>query len=744
VLDFGLAKFVGEAESARLQNPNSRLNGSRPGLVMGTVPYMSPEQARGMIVDARTDIWAFGCVLYEMLTGCQAFTGKSTTEVIAKIVEGSPDWDLLPAATPHATRMLIEAALNKDPQQRLQHIGDTRVFLNHRRSITVKPAANRTWGWKSSAAVVVILLGTLLRFQITAPGIRNPSLTVSPDGQHIAYVAATAGRPPSIWIRASGAVTAEPLSGTENAGNGLFWSPDGDYLGFFAEGKLKTVSVAGGPPKVLTNADTWAVNSPVAWNRDGVLLMAAHFTGLTPGLYRHSERDGPPVRVTNPDPTRGESGHFYPQFLPDGRHFLYYAPTAIDGGVGAAGGGAVYVASMDSTQTVHLMDIGAQPLSDAPPIYVEPGYLLFGRNRTLMAQRFDARKLALVGDAIAIAEQVIGRSFSASATVLAYRTATLGTISDSSALNELSWFDRKGKRIGQAGPPGWYGMLDVSPNGRRLAVERSEDSNRDITVIDLERNISSRLTFDAAVDRAPVFTSDGSRIIFSSGRAGSNNLGYNLFQRAADGSGADQLLFSGDHGELVFPEDVSSDGRYLVFTRYRSSFDLWVMPLSGGGKPFLYREAADGAQVSPDGRWLAYHTRESGIHQVYIQTFPDPSAGRWQVSSKGGLAPKWRSDGKELYFLALDGQFMAVPVKADNSLEFDAPSPLFQTQHVPLPPSTISVPPRDFDRLYDVTPDGQRFLMITPVPSSGVGSVKATDSAPITVIVNWTSALNRQ
>ncbi len=750
VLDFGLAKALGgKAPKTDLSNSPTVVSGSMPGIVFGTAAYMSPEQAKGKEVDARTDIWAFGCILYEMLTGRQAFDGETATDIIAKIVAGQPNLDLLPRDTPSSLRLLLTAAFNKEAPQRLQHIGDMRLFLDEKifpvtASKSATPTGRRLW--LITAALVLALAAALIpaalyfrrapvetsqiRFEMPAPGMVAGlgmaglgNLTISPDGQRVAYVAMIEGKR-AVWIRPISAVTAQQLPGTENAA-GLFWSPDSRYLAFFADGKLKKIDASGGPAQTLCDA---ILTVPGTWSRDGAVL----FTKAGPFVIgRVSASGGEATPVTVVDASRQDLGNVAPQFLPDSRHFLYH-------GLSAAGELTLYLGSLDSKSTTELMAMGTAS-TGSPAIYVAPGYLLFRRNRTLMAQAFDKKRLALLGEAIPLAENVeIGFSASENG-VLVYRKAGQ---SDQAGGSQLVWFDRNGKQAGQVGTAANYGNLELSPDDRRVAVD-IQGPNRDIWMIDIARAVSARITFDPAADWPPVWAPDGSHIVFSSNRSDNgvtSALSNKLYQKSSSGVGTDELLFAGNPNELVYPEDWSSDGRYILFARVKlpgaTADDLWVLPLFGDKKPFPFLQSSFWqveSQLSPDGRWLAFTTNESGTYQIVVQPFPDPSGGKWQVTAKDGIEPKWRRDGRELYYLSLDGKLMAVPVKGDHTFEAGQPSPLFQS------PLNVT-PPRPVVHHYDVTADGQRFLFISPVTPAP----SETNSVPITAVVNWTAGLNKK
>jgi Tol biopolymer transport system component len=746
VLDFGLAKAFAEggADSSLSHSP-TKVSGSIAGVVMGTAAYMSPEQARGKVVDARTDIWAFGCVLFEMLTARQTFAGETATDVIARILEGQPQWDRLPAETPIPIRLLLEAALNKDAKQRLQHIGGSRVFLN-RSSTSLdlpRPAVAHSAGtrrvWPASAALAIVLVAAIvptvlyflrspadameMRFEISAPalGSRGLSIAVSPDGRLIAYIAASEGKM-AIWIRPIGSLTARVLAGTENADQ-VFWSPDGRNLGFTADGKLKRVDVSGGSPTILGQS------GPIgggAWSRAGDII----FTGassIAAGISRIAAGGGNIEQITTPDASRAEVGHIGAQFLPDGRHFTYHAFSP-----GSPPKFTTYIGSLDSKEPPRLLmtaDATAAPPPAGMPTYVEPGYMMFARAGTLMAQPFDVRRFEFTGEPAAVAEGVLGFAASDNG-VLIYQKAV------GAGLQQLQWIDRAGAAKGNVGPPAdyWQG-LELSPDGRRVAFSMLTAGDIEVWVLDLERGVPNRLTFEPGFDNGPLWESDGSRLVWGTSRDG-GAVTNKFYRKSSSGVGTEEKLYAGSPDEATYSGDLSLDGRHLVFLHNsvaRFVHAIWYLPLSGDRKPVTYLDTAFSniqPQLSPDGRWLAYATNESGTYQIVVRTFPDPNGGRWQVTANGGIEPRWRRDGRELYYIGPDGKLMAVPISAGNVFQTEAAIPLFQTPFTQL--AGIPYPIR-----YDVSADGQRFLMTVPADN-------ALSATPIVAIVNWTAALRKQ
>jgi Tol biopolymer transport system component len=527
------------------------------------------------------------------------------------------------------------------------------------------------------------------------------TVTVSPDGRRLAFIATDATGKRLLWVRPLDSLAAQPLAGTDNAIY-PFWSLDSRFIGFFAGGKLKKIEVTGGPPSTLCNALNGRGG---AWNRDDVIILAPD---NRTGLSRVSAAGGEPSPVTTLDSSRQESTHRFPQFLPDGRHFLYFARSI------QRENNAIYAGSLDQPPAKRIIS------TDTNVAYAPPGYLLFTRDTALMAQAFDVTSLALTGAPFPVAEQV-GRIrtnneayFSVSETgVLVYKSSDAGN-------TQLVWFDRSGKQLGAPGPPGEYVFPALSPDEKRVAMDRddAQTGTFDIWLLDLARGIPSRFTFDPANDVYPVWSPDGSRIVFGSNRDGA----YGLYQKSSSGAGSEEAISK--PSERKYPTDWSLDGRFILYTQLSPDtlWDLWVIPLFGDRQPipFLQTKFNETSGVfSPDGKWIAYESDDSGSSQVWVQSFP--AGSKWQVSSEGGSLPRFRRDGKELFYLAANGKLMAVEVKANPSgLEFSAPKPLFDAH------STAR---------YAVTGDGQRFLMSTPVEES--------TTAPITVILNWTAEAKR-
>jgi Tol biopolymer transport system component len=720
VLDFGLAKMLEPAAASTSVSlpPTITTPGvTRRGVVLGTAAYMSPEQARGKPSDRRSDVWAFGCVLYEMLTGTRAFDGAEITDVLAAVVRDEPDWSRLPAGTPPSIRRLLRRALTKDRRQRLADIADARLELDETTQDPPAPGAagparrDRERWWAALVMTLLLALAAtgmrvwrapqsdmrVAQFVLPPPsgGRLDWAQPISPDGRVLAMIAVTEGKP-QIWVRPIDAAAARPLPGTEGATRS-FWSPDSRRLAFFNSGDLKEVGIDGSGLRTISRGPF----RDGAWSRDGTILLGGQ-RGRP--LMRVSERGGEPVaetKLAEPD----ELSHDYPEFLPDGRHYVYM----IRSGSGSRPEDFnSYVGTLGSTERRPLPGIRAAAK------YSPTGHLLFLRGQSLMAQAFDAARLELSGDPFLISDQAAGGR---TAPFALSENGTLAFISGP-AETKLTWFDRAGTLLGQAGTLGVYENPSLSPDGHAVAFDRAFK----IWMLDLDRGVVSRITSNTASDRQPVWSPDGRVLVFSSNRGGFEG----IYERTI-GASDDRLLFRSDAPAL--PWDWSRDGRYVAFT---SGGDIWALPRFGDPKPFQvtssrFLELA--ATFSPDGRWIAYQSDQStgitrsGEGDVFVQSFPSGDVVR-QISTGGGFAPRWSVDGKELSYVADDGILMAVAVTSrPASLEYGAPRPLFR-------------PP------FNMTPLAQRARY--SVGSNGRYLTRlASSEMSITIILNWFEQLKR-
>jgi eukaryotic-like serine/threonine-protein kinase len=746
LLDFGLAKSAAPAVPAGVNTESLLPTGlTMEGTILGTCQYMAPEQIEGRDADARSDIFAFGALLFEMMTGRVAFEGGSRAGVISAILKDEPlPVSLVQPAAPPALDRIISTCLAKDPDDRYQSARDLVRDLRwvasgssdqgaSHRTVVATARSNRI-AWLVAAALTggVIAVAAMemrrasaplpaagqTRFTIPPPEnasfaapLRGGSgvavqLAVSPDGRHIVFVA-RAGNTYQIWLRPVGTLAATQIPGTEG-GTRPFWSPDSRSIGFFADGKLKTVQIAGGPPIVVCDAPFGTGGS---WSRDGVIVFAPG--PAQGGLMRVSSSGGIPAVATTLDKANGEDVHRWPYFLPDGQHFLY---TAITGTCCPA-----------STPAVIRMASLEEPGSDATLFQAESsvsyasGYLIFAQDDTLMARPFDPDTRELRGDAFPLAERIsregsryVGASVSQNGVLVYAQTGA-------DAGRQLTWFDRGGHVVGTVGDPAPYAGLALAPDERRVAVtlETGSPENVDIWLIDIARNIRSRLTVHPGGDVSPLWSPDGTRLVFQSSRS---RQPVAMRQASASEPGTDELFLEGPGNFTMSPSGWSADGRFIAYTVRGAN--VWVLPLFGDRKPFAFANTPfieTSAVFSPDGRWIAYVSNEGGPADVYVQAFPGPGT-KIQVSTSGGSHPVWRPDGRELFYLGPDGTLMSVPIRTVRSIEAGAPQALFQTRAWRF----------TFNQIYAATKDGQRFLVnASPQPSS--------TSLPLTVVINWTS-----
>ncbi|HET6892579.1 MAG TPA: protein kinase [Pyrinomonadaceae bacterium] len=740
ILDFGLAKLTQlDGNQSQTEIPTRRVD-TDPGVVMGTVGYMSPEQLKGRPVDKRSDIFSFGAILYEMLSGRRAFHGESAAETMSAVLREDPAElsDSNKNVSP-ALERLVNHCLEKNPEARFHSARDLAFALDAlsgsspTSSQTVAMPAlpsrrvtRRDWILGSVAAVAVIvavvlavvLVSQFRRVSTEMHAVRlfiNPpdktsfgSFAISPDGLRLVFVATDPSGKNLLWVRALESTDAQPLSGTDEAVD-PFWSPDSRFIGFFAGGKMKRIEATGGPVRTLCIA---AVPRGASWNRDGVIIFAP-----TPNdpLYRISADGGEPTFLTKLDPSRQEASHRWPYFLPDGHHFLYSV-------LGGPQGQGIYVSSIDAKETRRLLDV-----RDTVVAYAEPGYLLYRREASLLAQAFDAKKLELTGHSFPVAEQV---GFEASTFQTYFSVSQTGVLAYSSGnygLTQLNWVDRSGKELGTIGQPRSYYIRPwVSPDGKRMAVDGPDmQGNRDIWLIDLVTGDPTRFTFDPSTELFPVWSWDGSRIVFASDREGPRH----LYLKNANGAGKEELLLKSEANKI--PMDWSPDGRFILYVVNdpKTKIDLWLLPLFGDQKPFTFLQTNANerlARFSPDGRWIAYVSDESGTNEIYVRTFPD-SGGKWQVSTNGGYHLAWAHNGKELFYVSTDKKMMAVDVKGEGTtFQRGTPKALFD-RRIP----SFNTPLAQFA----VGADDKKFIVANPVADN--------TSVPITVVLNWTADLKR-
>ncbi len=758
VLDFGLAKALAPEQDSsptpKSQSPTitspAMLTGL--GIVLGTAAYMAPEQAKGRPADKRSDIWAFGCVLYEILAGRRPFDGEDMTEVLGAVVRLEPAWEALPSTVPAPVRTLLKQCLVKDRRRRVGDMAAVLFVLEHQAGvapIVQVPSRSNRIAWivaaLSTITMIVTALVALRMSRVTPPASdpiqfsiappektffggpaaggtgRAAQLAISPDGRNIVFVAG-AQSAFQLWLRPLASAESRPIQGTEGSAF-PFWSPDSQFVGFFAGGKLKKVAIAGGPPVELSDAPagrggSWAPNNVIVFDR-----------ALGSGLFRVSSGGGVPTAITKL--ADGEDAHRWPHFLPDGRHFFYTAVTGTC--CPPATPGTIKIGSLDENEPAAALLRG-----DSSALYAF-NRMLFARDQTLMAVPFDPDRRQMVGDALPVTAPVStegSRYVSASVS----ENGTLVYASGGAVNTQLTWFDRAGKILGTLGD-GWVDVnLSLSPDERQIALALRSGSaqNLDVWTIDLVRNLRNRVTTDARPEGWPVWSPKGTTIVFGGGSRGLAGPPEKarLVQTSVNGTGVQEVLLEAEGtpsrpcGVLqcsVAPTDWSADGRFVLYTltgTFPSTSDIWALPLFGERKPFpvIQTEFSEGQGVlSPDGRWIAYTTDETGQPNVHIQPFLRPG-GKHRISPNGGRNPHWRADSRELFYLDAAGAMTAVPIDLTAGSPAGLPTMLFSAGAV----ST--------NNMYAVTKDGQRFLVNKP---------ESAAATPLTVIVNWISTLRR-
>jgi serine/threonine-protein kinase len=781
ILDFGLAKALDtavaavsdrrpgeDAQSGSLQNsPTLSIAATQAGVILGTAGYMSPEQAKGKAVDRRADIWAFGCVLYEMLSGRKVFEGETTTDVLAAVVRAEPEWNALPATTPVTIQRLLRRCLIKDAKQRLRDIGEARIVIEETLAGDVgadgiRPAEGergstslmarlrspslsevegtalslskgrsplRSWRrflpWALAAVSTFVLAVLTIRnaMRPPQPAIPNttrvtvllpetdhlalgltPALAMSPDGMRLVY-AANRGGSTQLYLRSLDRFEATPIPGTEGAGS-PFFSPDGQSLGFSAEGKLKKVSLGGGAPLTICSVTasrgaTWGPNDTIIYTPSNAIS----------GLFQVSAAGGTPKPLTVPDRTKGEYGHRWPEILPGGKAVLFTVWTGV-----SLDEARIAVLSLDTGKQRLLVEGGTYAR------YAPSGHLVYVRAGELLAVPFDLERLEVTGPPVSILQGVSMRPLTGAAEFAFSANGSFAYVPGGPRGGEraLLWVDRKGAAQPLPAPPRGYTTPRLSPDGQRVALG-IEDLNAGLWLYDLPRGTLSRL-IKSAVFPYPVWTPDGQRLTLRV------NPDSNLYWMPTDGSGAAERLTTSENAQ--YPGSWSPDGQVLAFTELdpTTGFDIWLLSLEGDRKPKPFLRTASnefGPVFSPDGRWLAYVSDESGRPEIYVQPFSGPGA-KWQISTEGGTEPTWARNGRELFYRNGDKLMMAA---VETKPVFSAAKPILLFEgHYEIGLSGVED--------YDVAPDGQRFLMIKTV---------AQEAPPthVNVVLNWSDELRR-
>ena len=752
VLDFGLAKaFAGNAASDDPSNsPTLSIAATMHGVILGTAAYMSPEQARGKIVDKRTDIWAFGCVLYEMLTGKQAFQGENVTEILAVVVMKEPAFDALPAKTPPAIRTLLIRCLRKDRRQRLPDAGAVRIEIEEALAApltAVAATAPATRGWRERFTQVAALTMTLIAiafavgFVLRAPKPPQPmrlsaeigadaslytdsgsSAILSPDGRRLALVASGADQKQRIYARSLDQLQATALSGTEGARD-PFFSPDGQWIGFFADGKLKKISVQGGAAVTLCDVGDDRGGS---WGTDGTVVFTKDTASA---LSKVSSAGGTPQPLTTLDKQADERTQGWPQVLPGSQAVLFTSNT--QGNYYEDADIVVYSIASGQRKTVERGGFYARYLASGHVVYMHEG--------TLFAVPFDLKRLEVTGQPAPILEGVVTATINGGAQFSFSDAGNLVYVAGRGSQNvSIYWMDHEGKFQPLRETPGGYYNPAFSPDGKRLALEIFDGKRRDIWVYEWERDTLTRLTFGGEGNAYPAWTPDGQRIVYSSQEKGG---APNLWWIRADGVGDAQRLTQSKN-LAQFQESWSPDGKVLAFRQLNSGTgnDIMTLPIEGneksGWKPGEPKPFVNSAfneiepAFSPDGRWLAYRSDESGSFEVYVRPFPGPG-GKWQVSTGNGFFPRWSRNGKELFYRTRDSKIMVAPYTAyGDSFRADKPQ--------------LWSPGQFTDRglgfyNFDLHPDGKRFAVL-----KATGTEQAAAVNKVSFIFNFFDELRRR
>jgi Tol biopolymer transport system component len=737
VLDFGLARGGGGTGTGSDPNlthsPTLTHAATRAGVILGTAAYMSPEQARGRTLDRRTDIWSFGCVLYECLTGRPLYEGETVSDLIARILEREPDWAALPANTPVRVRELLKKCLRKDPKARLRDIGDARLELSEAFApmagsdaspSTIAPARSSKWPWIVAAAGVALAVASFvlrpaptvevantMRVSVPLPrglevSLEVPDITISPDGRTIMFAAIDSSGTTRLYLRPLDAATARVLPGTEGAVI-PFWAPDNRQIAFFAGGDLKRMALTDDQPQVICR-----VQSPRggAWGPDNIIVFAPAGSGP---LMQVPASGGTPAPATTLDEKNGEKAHRFPQFLPDGKHFLYVALPEKEGGL------ETRVATLDGT-------VGAPLLAaTGRATYAAPGYLVFLRNESVLAQRFDASSLKLLDEPRVLRD--LGdatNQYSGSPAVEVSRDGVLIQREVRARDTRITLLDRSGRTIRTLPlPTGRYSELEYSPDGTRLAFTHGRGSGVDdhVWVVDVARGVATRISFDSIFDTSPIWTPDGRRVVWGSHR----QAGRNFYWRAADGTGTEELIADVPN---IFNDPCSIVGNEMIYRSLsgETNEDIWVLPLTGERtpKPLIQTRFNEyDAALSPDGKWLAYRGDDSGRFEIYVVAYPSLE-GKVRVSTAGAaptsntvvVGMRWRGDGREFYYIGGDARtMMVVPIEGGDTFRFDTPRPLFR-----IPRETMAV---------DCAPDGQSFAVSVPAQSES--------RSILNLVMNW-------
>ena len=739
VLDFGLAKAMepaGTTSSSVSMSPTITTPAmTQAGMILGTAAYMSPEQAKGRTVDRRADVWAFGAVLFEMRSGHRVFAGEDISDTLANVLKTEPEWSRLPAAVSPRVRLALRACLQKDPKQRLADVQDVRLALEGAFETAAPRTAAPAPPWRRVALVgaAALVMGVALasvvawsamralpapvvRTEITTAGAVALSLqgvdrdlAVTPDGSRIVYRGVN-----QLLVRQLDQLTPTALTGL-GAPRGVFISPDGQWVGFFdGQTALKKAAITGGPPVTVVTVD--GAPRGATWAPDGTIVFA---TGSATGLQRVSASGGDATVLTTPNRQGGEADHLWPEFLPGGQAVLF---TITPSG-GLLDNAQVAVLDLRTNMQTILVRGGHHAH------YVPSGHLVYAAGGTLRAVAFDLARLAVVGTPAPVLEDVRTTGNGGVDAVVAGNGTLVYVQSDlASTQRSLVWVDRMGREEPISAPTRAYVNAQLSPDGTKVALD-IRDQEQDVWIWDLARETLQRLSFDTGLNRGPVWSRDGQRVAFTRAL----DTAEEVYWQAADGSGVAEALTEKSTVPMM-PSDFSPDGTMLLYKPTAAPVDIWMVPVAGprtAGVALLNGPANESnPTVSPDGRWLAYQSDESGQNEIYVRPFPNVNTGRWQISTRGGTRAQWSPDGRELFFYVgagARGTLMAVPVESGSAFRAGVPRMLFQGNY---PAPNIG------GRLYDVSRDGQRFLMIKGEDAESV-------PRHLTVVQNWLEELKR-
>jgi eukaryotic-like serine/threonine-protein kinase len=748
VLDFGLAKAfdrepnaIDSSQSPTVTSPAM----TRVGVILGTAAYMAPEQARGRLADRRSDVWSFGCVVYEMLTGRRAFEGADVTDVLVSVISKEPNWTILPAAIPASIRKLLRRCLEKDRKARLPDIGVVRLEIDDTLAeptqdiATLAGRRDRSWRGPTPVAAIALTIAAasgLAAWRVVRPSTAavvrltvappmgevvgttipsDPDVTISADGTRIVYVGSGGeANVQQLYVRSLDQLEVRPLQGLGTP-RSPFLSPDSSWVGFFDGTALKKVSVNGGPAVTIRDLGTTQLRG-ASWSDDNTIIFATAAQGT--GLLRIPANGGEPEVLTRPDLQKGELDHIWPEVLPGGDAVLFTI-LPIVGGIENA---QIAVVDLRTREPKILVAGGSNPH------YVPTGHLVFGLAGTMRAVAFDIGSLEARSEPLPVVQQVVTKSMGPGNFAIAQNGTLVYIAGEAQRVGQtLVWVDRQGREQAIKAPSRAYTYPRLSPDGTKAAISVLDQEN-DVWVWDFKRETLTRLTFDPGLDRMPVWTPDGRRIVFSSQRAGADD----IFWQAADGTGPVERLTDSTNTQ-EFPTSFAPDGTRLVFRRGtpNGASDIGMLSLGSERRVTVLMEtpfAEWNAEVSPNGRWVAYQSSESGRDEIYVRPFPNVESGRWQVSTGGGTRPLWARNGRELFYLVGQGRLMSVSLQPDETFLFGNPQVVFDGPYLAPQPG----------RTYDVSPDGQRFLMIK---ESG-GDNKAVRNE-IVVVLNWFQDLKR-